>query len=130
MFSGGFNIDLHTKTVITRLHFWTQCIHCHFCQLTVNQLESPTILQYINNFFINEPCNFDSGIIITDISDNFPIFFTRKNSCVLIHQKNVNKGVNYRLVNQNTLSALDEILAIALTNFDDIISNVNINEAM
>ena len=40
--------------------------------------------------------------------------------------KNVNKGVHYRLVTQNTLSALDEMLA--LTNFDDIISNVNINE--
>ena len=40
--------------------------------------------------------------------------------------KKVNKGVQYRLVNQNTLYALDEMLA--LTNFDDI-SNDNINEA-
>ena len=39
----------------------------------------------------------------------------------------MNKGVHYRLVNQNTLSALDEMLA--LTNFDDIINNDNINEA-
>ena len=46
---------------------------------------------------------------------------------VLIHKKRVTKGVHYRLVNQNTLSALDEMLA--LTNFDDIISNVNINKA-
>ena len=38
----------------------------------------------------------------------------------------MNKGVQYRLVNQNTLYALDEMLA--LTNFDDI-SNDNINEA-
>ena len=39
----------------------------------------------------------------------------------------MNKGVHYRLVNQNTLSDLNEMLA--LTNFDDIISNVNINVA-
>ena len=39
----------------------------------------------------------------------------------------MNKGVHYRLINQNTLSALDEMLA--LTNFDDIINNDNINEA-
>ena len=39
----------------------------------------------------------------------------------------MNKGVHYRLVNQNTLSALDEMLALA--NFDDIINNDNINEA-
>ena len=38
----------------------------------------------------------------------------------------MNIGVHYRLVNLNTLSDLDEMLA--LTNFD-IISNVNINEA-
>ena len=37
----------------------------------------------------------------------------------------MNKGIHFRLVNQNTLSALDEMIA----NFDDIISNVNINEA-
>ena len=40
---------------------------------------------------------------------------------------NVNKCVHYRLFNQNTLSALNEM--VAWTNFDDIISNVNINEA-
>ena len=78
----------------------------------------------IDNFFINEPCNFESGIIISDISDHFPIFFNCKNTN---SSKNVNKCVHYRLVNQNTLSALDEMLAS--TNFDDIISNVNINEA-
>ena len=38
----------------------------------------------------------------------------------------MNKAVHYRLVNQNTLSALDEMLALA--NFDDIINNININE--
>ena len=40
----------------------------------------------------------------------------------------MNKGVHCRPVNKNTSSYLDEILA--LTNFDDIISNVNINETM
>ena len=55
------------------------------------------------------------------------IFFNGKNFFCTISSKNVNKGVHYRLVNQNTSSALDEMLA--LTNFNDIISNDNINEA-
>ena len=81
----------------------------------------------IDNFFINEPCSFESGILIYDISDHFQIFFNGKNFFRTNSWKNVNKGVHYRLVNQNTLSALDAMLA--LTNFDDIISNDNINEA-
>ena len=36
-------------------------------------------------------------------------------------------GMCHRLINQNTLSALDEMLAFI--NFDDIINNDNINEA-
>ena len=39
----------------------------------------------------------------------------------------MNKGVHYRLVNQNTLSALNEMLALA--NFEDIINNINFNKA-
>ena len=54
--------------------------------------------------------------------------YSKKFFSTLIHQNTwIIKGVHFRLVNQNTLSALDEILA--LTNIDDIISNVNINEA-
>ena len=75
---------------------------------------------------MNELCNFKSGIIIPDISDHFPIFFNRKNFFCTNCSKNVNKSVHYRLINQNTLSALDKMLA--LTNFDDIY-NININEA-
>ena len=48
----------------------------------------------IDNFFISEPCNFYSGILIFDISDRFQIFLTRK-KIVLIDQKKVNKGVHY-----------------------------------
>ena len=81
----------------------------------------------IDNFVINEPCNFESGILISDISDHFPIFVNHKYFFCTNSLRNVNKGVHYRLVNQNTLSALDEMLA--LTNFDEIISSDNINEA-
>ena len=44
---------------------------------------------------------------------------------MLIHKKKANKSVHYRLINLNTLSALDEMPAF--TNFN-IISNVNITE--
>ena len=38
----------------------------------------------------------------------------------------MNKGVHYRLVNQNSLSAHDKMLTLA--NFHEMMSNVNINE--
>ena len=76
--------------------------------------------------FINEPCNFDSGLLISDISDHFPIFFTRKNFFCVNLSLNANK-IHCRFMKRNSLSALNEMLA--LTNLNDIASNVNINEA-
>ena len=52
--------------------------------------------------------------------------YSKKKICTNSSQ-NLNKCVHYRLVNQNALFALNEMLA--LTNFDDVISNVNINDA-
>ena len=93
----------------------------------------------IDHFFINEPCNFESRIQIGHTNwighTNFEsgiqtilwLSLITKNVFCTNSSKNVNRSVHYRPANQNTLSALDEMLA--LTNFDDIISNVNINEA-
>ena len=68
--------------------------------------------------------NFNAGILVSDISHHFPIFLTRKYFFYTNASKN-DKNVNDRWINQNTLSALDIILA--LTNYIDIISNENIN---
>ena len=123
MLCGDFNIDLLTSTSFLNTMYSLSLlpIISKPTRITGN---SATL---IDNFFINEPCNFESGIIIPDISGHFQIFFTRKNVFCTNSLKNVNRGVHYRLVNQNTLSTLDEMPA--LYNFDDIISNVNINEA-
>ena len=115
---GDFNIDLLNKD-------------CNNSTLFLNTMHSPSLLPIISkptritdnsatlidNFFINEPCNFESGILIFDISDHF--LYSKK---LLIHQKPwirvfiidwsittlcllANKRVHYRLVNHNTLSA-------------------------
>ena len=113
MLCGDFNIDLLNKD-------------CNNSTLFLNTMYSLSLLQIISkptritdnsatlidNFFINEPCNFESGILISDISDHFQIFFNRKNFFWTNSSKNANKSVHYRLVNQNTLSALDEMLAL------------------
>ena len=46
---------------------------------------------------------------------------------MFLREKHKSQSKHFELVNQNTLSALNEMLA--LTNFDDINNNVNINEA-
>ena len=56
----------------------------------------------------------------------FRFFLIAKISSVLILRKTRIK-LHYRLINQNALHALGEI--IAMDNFDDIINNDNINEA-
>ena len=128
MLCGDFNIDLINKDCNNS----TSSLNTTYSLSLLPIISIPTRITdnsatLIDNFFINEPCNFESGIIISDISDHFPIFFNRKNFFCTNSSRNVNNGVLYRLVNQNTLSALDEMLA--MTNFDDIINNININEA-
>ena len=127
MLCGDFNIDLLNKDCNNLTSF----LNTMYSLSLLPSISKPTRIidnsaTRIDNFFINEPFNFESGILISDISDHFPIFFNRKNFFCTNSSKNVNKGVHYRLINQNTLSALDEMLA--LTNFDDIINNDNINE--
>ena len=81
---GEFNTDLLNKDCnnITRLHFGTQCIYCHLILPIISKQSNITdnSVTLIDNFFINEPCNFKSGILISEISDHFPIFFTHKKS--------------------------------------------------
>ena len=128
MLCGDFNIDLLNKDCNNSTLF----LNTMYSLSLLPIISKPTMItdnsaKLIDNFFISEPCNFESGILISDISDHFPIFFSCKDFFCTNSSKNVNKGVHYRLINQNTLSALDEMLA--LTNFDDIINSDNINEA-
>ena len=63
----------------------------------------------IDNIFINQPNEFVSGILISDISDHLPLFilkrnlFTKKSS-----QQNTN--VKYRLINDSTITNLRQSL--------------------
>ena len=128
MLCDDFNIDLLNKDCNNLTSF----LNTMYSLSLMPIISKPTMITdnsatLIDNFFLNEPCTFESGILISDISDHFPIFFARKNFFSINSSKNVNKGIHYRLVNQNTLSALNEMLAS--TTFDDIINNVNINEA-
>ena len=112
MMCGDFNIDLLNKECNNSTSF----LNTMYSLSLLPIISKPTRItdnsaSVIDNFFINEPCNFESGIIIYDISDHFPIFINRKNFFCTKASKNVNKGVYFRLVNQNTLSALDEMLA-------------------
>ena len=130
MLCGDFNIDLYKD--------------CNITTLFLNTMYSVTSANYLSKrtriadnsatptdiFFLNEPCNFNSCILIFDNSDHFSIFFTRKIYFVN-SSKNANKSVHFILINQNTLSALDEQTNAQILHeiLDKILAHVNINEA-
>ena len=80
MLCGEFNINLLNKECNNSTSF----LNTMYSLSLLPIISKPTRITdnsaaLIDNFFINEPCNFESGIIISDISDHFPIFFNRKN---------------------------------------------------
>ena len=99
MLRRDFNIDLLNKDCNNSASF----LNTMYSLSLLPIISKPTRITdnsatLINNFFINEPCNFESGILISDISDHFPNFFNRKNFFCTNSSKNVNKGVHYRLI--------------------------------
>ena len=82
----------------------------------------------IDNIFISTPALYTSGIFATDISGHFPIFV--KINDYFQHQANSvteNKVVKYRLINENTVSALkDRLCGI---DWDTVINNNDSNIA-
>ena len=57
----------------------------------------------IDNIFISHPVNFNSGILISDISDHFPTFIhIKKFFCN--STDNTNVKIEYRLINDETIS--------------------------
>ena len=69
--------------------------------------ESATL---IDNIFTSNPNNFNSGIIITDISDHFPVFF-HKTNIFLDEKSNPTISIEYRLINDETLNNLYDCIS-------------------
>ena len=77
MLCGDFNIDLLECNIPTSFQ------NTMYSLSLMPIISKPTRIAdnsatLIDNFFINEPCTFESGILISDISDHFPIFFVAK----------------------------------------------------
>ena len=101
MLCGDFNIDLLNKDGNNSTSF----LNTMYSLSLLPIISEPTRITdnsatLIDNFFINRPCNFEAGVIMSDISDHFPIFFNLKNLFCTNSSKNVSKGVHYRLVNE------------------------------
>ena len=71
----------------------------------------------IDNIFISNPMNFTSGIIITDISDHFPIFINLR-SVFLRNIDDSNIKIEYRLINDDTMKNFHQ--TVSSIDFTDI----------
>ena len=76
MLCSDFNIDLLNKDCNNLTSFLNTIYSLSLLPI----ISKPTKIIYnsatlIDNFFINEPCNFESGKLISYISDHFLIFF-------------------------------------------------------
>ena len=76
MLCGDFHIDLLYKDCNNSTSFLNTLSLLPIISKPTRITDNSATL--IDNFFINEPCNFESGILISDILDHFPIFFNRK----------------------------------------------------
>ena len=63
----------------------------------------------IDNIFIKQPNGFVSGILISDISDNFPLFILKRN-LITKNSSQQNTNVKYRLINDSTITNLRQSL--------------------
>lgn len=63
----------------------------------------------IDNLFVNGSCQLMAGIIISDITDHFPIFYIRKG----FHSRTIHQAqqIQYRIINENTLHNLSDMLS-------------------
>ena len=123
MLCGDFNIDLLNKDCNNSTSF----LNTMYSLSLLPIISKPTrttdnSATLIDNFFINEPCNFDLGIIISDCSDHFLIFFTRKN---YFRTNSSKTWIRLFIIDWSIIAlCLLALTMLALTSFDDISSNV------
>ena len=93
MLCGDFNIVLLNKDCNNSTSFLNTMYSLSLLQIFISKPTRITdnFATLIDNFFINEPCNFESGRLISDISDHFPIFFSHKNFFCTNSSKSVNR---------------------------------------
>ena len=65
----------------------------------------------IDNIFINQPNEFVSGILISDISDHLPLFILKLNLFTKISSQQ-NTNVKYRLINDSTITNLHYLYVV------------------
>ena len=84
----------------------------------------------IDNIFTTAPYNFQSGIIISDISDHFPIFYIRKKIAGDKFPNNTPQStvIKYRNFNDQSLDALRHDLSNQ--NFQSVVQNSNPDDAI
>lgn len=81
----------------------------------------------IDNFFITSPTLFDSGILVVDYSDHYPIFFICKNVFNLVCGGEP-ISIKYRQINDSSVEKF--CAAVSRHNYDEILNCSDVNDAV
>lgn len=82
----------------------------------------------IDNIFTQNPVHYISGILVTDLSDHYPVFGVFRNVFPDVYTSNLTPfKIQYRLLNENTLNSL--CLSLSSYDFSDVMQLEDVNEA-
>ena len=86
------------------------------------------LVHLCDNIFSKHPVSYLSGIIVSAVSDHFPVFAIYRN--VFLSNQNRNRPaitIRYRLINDNTLSSLND--ALADHDFSEVLQITDVSES-
>ena len=125
MICGDFNYDLLNSDADPRVRSFLDVMNLYMC---VPLISKPTRVTdrsatLLDNIFSNNPTRSKSGIILSPLSDHYPVFYIIQNCMHDYESGNVN--VKYRLINDSTM----EHLNIALQNhdFSELLNSEDVN---
>ena len=134
LISGDFNFDLFSMESNTSTHtfFTTLLSHGFFPTISRTTRSSHHSCSLIDNIFCNDLSKvMHSGIILSDLSDHFPIF-SSLNCNTSTHEPKVHHATTLKVFNYNKIDEFNSFLIDKLENvetetFPDIIANTIVN---
>ena len=126
---GDFNFDLlKLESCNISLDFFNAINTCSLIPtITKPTRVNESSASLLDNILVKNPISYISGIIQSDITDHYPVFYINKNFLPTSND-NSNITIRYRIINDDTISALRHSLISC--NLEDVIQEDDLNLTM